>query len=199
MSCEVEFRTCKDDPKLNRRGVEAQLDEYVAAADYAEGASGLPQHLRWLDDVPPFATENEAQDFIEEKYGDKDRYACVAVRFYKADQEALKADKQYTELLAKKTALREKHSSLSNAVYVKTLKSKFVTCKECGCGIPTARWFYNYCPVCRSDLRPESLKKSIANVWQKISQLDEQISERQGVIAKKGGKIYWLIRFAYHT
>ena len=199
MSCNIEFRTYKDDPKLNRRGIEAELNAYVAAADYLEGASGLPQRLRWLDNVQPFATEDEAQSYIEEKYGDRDKYACVAVRFYEAATDALKADKQYMELLAKRNALKQKRDKLANVVYIKTLKSKTVTCKECGCGIPTARWNSNFCPVCRTDLRPETLKKTLAKDWETITQLDERIVERRGVIAKKGKKVSWLVRFGYHT
>ena len=199
MSCNIEHRTYKDSPKLNRRGIEAELNAYVAAADYQEGASGLPQRLRWLDDVQPFATADEAENYLEEKYGDRDKYACVAVRFYDADREALKADKQYVELTAKRAALREKREKLANAVYIKTLKAKIVTCKECGCGIPTARWNHNHCPVCYTDLRPESVMKTLSKDWTAINQLDDRIAERQGVIAKKGGKVCWLVRFGYHT
>lgn len=199
MSCNVEYRTYKDSSKLDRRGIEAELNAYVAQVDYQEGASGLPQRLRWLNDVQPFATADEAEDYLEEKYGDRDKYACVAVRFCEASPDALKSDKQYMDLVAKRAALREKREKLANAVYIKTLKAKIVTCKECGCGIPTARWNYNHCPVCRTDLRPESVMKSLSKDWATINLLDDLIAKRQGVIAKKGKKVCWLVRFGYHT
>ena len=103
------------------------------------------------------------------------------------------------DLTAKRAALREKREKLANAVYIKTLKAKIVTCKECGCGIPTARWNYNHCPVCHTNLRPESVMKTLSKDWAAINQLDDRILERQGVIAKKSGKVSWLVRFGYHT
>lgn len=199
MSCNIEHRTYTDDPKLNRRGIEAQLDAYVAAADWQEGASGLPQHIKWLDSVQPFATEQEARDYLEESYGNKDSYACVAVRFYEADPEALQKDKQYTDLVARRKELNEKYVKDANTSYIRTLKAKTVTCKKCGCGIPTEHWDLNYCPVCRLDIRPKSVKDRQEREWEAINKLDERIETRRGMVARKGGKLRWLVRFAYHT
>ena len=199
MGFEEEYRVYKDDPKLDRRGIEAELKAYAIAADHRERSSGLPRRLRWYDNDPPFDTFEEADNFIELRYVDDDKYACVAVRFYEALPDALKADKQYMKLLAKKAALKQKYDSLERAVYVKGLKSKTVSCKRCGCGIPTAWWNSNFCPVCRFDLRPESLKKTLAKGWMDIFRLDHRLIERRNVIAKKSRRVSWLIRFVHYT
>ena len=199
MSFKEEYRVYKDDPKLDRRGIEAELKAYAKAADHRERSSGLPRRLRWYDNDPPFDTFEEADNFIELTYVDEDKYACVAVKFYEADPEALKTDKQYMDLLAKKASLKQKYDSIENALYVKGLKAKTVTCKKCGCGIPTAWWNSNFCPVCRFDLRPENLKKIIAKGWTDIMRLDNRLIERRNAIAKKSRRGSWLIRFVYYT
>lgn len=199
MACNIEYRSYKDSPKLNRREIQAELDDYVSHADFLEGASGLPSRIKWIDAGAPFSTADEAEDYIEERYGNRDKYACVAVKYYEVQLEDLKTDKAYMELTAKIKEAREKHDSYSKEKYIRTLKSKTITCRKCGCGIPTAHWNSDFCPVCLSDIRPDSLKAREEKLKESINRLYERREARLAEIAKKGKKVSWLIRFGYHT
>lgn len=199
MGYNIESRFYKDSPELDRSRIQSDLDAYAAAKDYMEGASGLAHRIEWLDSVPPFNTMREAENYIEKHYGNRDKCACVAVKYYEAEREDLKTDKAYIELTAKIKEAREKYSSYSKEKYIRTLKSKTITCRKCGCGIPTAHWNSDYCPVCLSDIRPDSLKAREEKLKESINRLYERREARLAEIAKKGKKVSWLVRFGYHT
>lgn len=199
MGYNIECRSYKDSPELNRSRIQADLDAYVAAEDYMEGASGLPYRIEWLDSVPPFNTVREAENYIEKHYGNKDKYACVAVKYYEVQLEDLITDKVYMELTAKIKEAHEKYRSSSKEKYIRTLKSKTITCRKCGCGIPTAHWNSDSCPVCHSDIRPDSVKSREEKLKESITRLNERQEARLAEIAKKVKKVSWLVRFGYHT
>lgn len=189
MSCVVERISVRDDGRLDRSAIQSEL--YALSYEY------LTQRIVWLDDMPPLTSFQEAVEFVENQYGYRDKYACVAVRFYDADHETLKADKRYMELAAKRDELMQKRDNITGMVYIKTLNAKIVTCKECGGGIPTAQWDSNFCPFCRADLRPAPLQKRLAKMADEISALAEQITKRRSELSRRSGKISWMVRFAY--
>lgn len=59
------------------RAIEKRLDEFVAHADYEEGASGLPQPIRWLPVI--CKDREEAEKYI--KSHDSGWYDCLAVQY----------------------------------------------------------------------------------------------------------------------
>ena len=84
MGCIVDRMSVSDDGKLDRSAIQSEL--------YELSCERITQRIVWLDDIPPLPSFKEAVDFVENKYGYRDKYACVAVRFYDADHETLKAD-----------------------------------------------------------------------------------------------------------
>ena len=185
MSCVVEHISVRDDGRLDRSAIQSEL--YALSYEY------LTQRI----DMPPLSSFKEAMEFVENQYGYRDKYACVAVRFYDADCETLNADKRYIELAAKRDKLMQKRDNITDMVYIKTLNVRFVTCKECGGEIPIAQWDSNFCPFCRADLRPASLQERLVKMADEISALDEQIAERTRELSRMSGKVSWMVRFAY--
>lgn len=199
MSCNVEYRTYKNDKKFDRKMTETELNYYVSCEAYREGAHGLPCCIKWRDDIKPFLTMSEAQDYIEDVLAANNRYTCVAVRFYGADSADEKADKMFNDLIKRKCESSAKYDALSKDLYIKTLSSKTITCKECGCGIPTARWNSNFCPVCRTDIRPASLRARVEKGRKDLEEMNKKLEVRSGEIGRKLNKTYWFVRIAYHT
>ena len=61
----------------SQRQIQKRLDNFVACADYEEGAVGLPQPIRWIDRV--CKNREEAEEYIESH--DRGWYDCLAVKY----------------------------------------------------------------------------------------------------------------------
>ena len=175
---------------VNRGRVQNEWDVYVSRADYGEGASGLPNPIRWIENG---VCENyeEAEKRIEEL--DDGWYDQIAVKY-----------KQYKPCTSKKYEslehrLKEAYKILEerrNKVHYANVSSEFIGCKHCGSRISTKYIRGNYCPICRADLRPASILRIVKKQEEKVEELRKQLSEE-----KRKGKydIYWLVKIEYHT
>lgn len=61
----------------SQRQVQKSLDNYVACEDYEEGATGLPQPIRWIDHL--CKNRDEATEYIASH--DRGWYDCLAVKY----------------------------------------------------------------------------------------------------------------------
>ena len=61
---------------VSQRQVQKRLDNYVACEDWQEGASGLPNPIRWIDRL--CKSRDEAMEYI--KSHDRGWYDCLAVQ-----------------------------------------------------------------------------------------------------------------------
>lgn len=61
----------------SQRQVQKKLDNFVALEDYEEGATGLPQPIRWIDHT--CKNRDEALEYIEAR--DRGWYDCLAVKY----------------------------------------------------------------------------------------------------------------------
>lgn len=60
----------------------------------------------------------------------------------------------------------------------------------------------NYCPLCKSDLRPESKLASIKSVEDKIYKLALDIGKEERLLEKKSkakSTVQWLVKVEYHS
>lgn len=62
---------------VSQKQVQKRLDNYVACEDYEEGASGLPQPIRWINHL--CKNRDEAMEYI--KSHDRGWYDCLAVQY----------------------------------------------------------------------------------------------------------------------
>lgn len=62
---------------VSQKQVQKRLDNYVACEDYEEGASGLPQPIRWINHL--CKNREEAIEYIESH--DRGWYDCLAVQY----------------------------------------------------------------------------------------------------------------------
>ena len=61
----------------SQRLIQKRLDAFVACEDYEEGATGLPQPIRWIDRL--CKNRDEALEYIESH--DSGWYDCLAVKY----------------------------------------------------------------------------------------------------------------------
>lgn len=154
-----------------------------------------------------FKSVEDAQSYLEEQ----DSYDCRAVKFH--DLYELKPLKSETTLedKIKKLTDSEREYVHSHSAVRADLKSKFVTCKNCGSrisvaafleiteGCPKGRYNYgrNNCPVCGVDMRPQSVLDRVKSYRDRIDTLSAKLSNARKSRADKA-PVKWIAKWEYH-
>lgn len=198
MSHNIRYYTYGEE--VDRKKVEADLSAFVAAEDWQEGCRGLPQPIRWLDVV--CNSQEEAEEYIEKH--DRRNYDCLAVKFRKTPREFRKS-KKYLELLERQEKAWNKYKEEDSKIRLQDQKSAYVTCRHCGSKLnrliliqkfgPGA----NHCPVCKGDLRSETVLNTIEKARNRYVQLSAEIKEEEKKASSKNKEIKWLVKIEYHT
>lgn len=198
MSHNIEFFTYPQN--VDKKKVEAELNTYVAHADWLEGCSGLDKPIRWLDVLCD--TEEKAHDYI--KSHDRGWYDSLAVKFYYFSREAAKS-KSYVALQEKYTAAYAKWRERDSDICLSHQKADYVGCKNCGSRLNRAmliqrfRTDANFCPICRADLRSPTVLQSIVAAKARCEAIEKQLAVEQEKAAKAAKNIKWLVKIEYHT
>ncbi|MCD8110860.1 MAG: hypothetical protein LUE14_12350 [Clostridiales bacterium] len=199
MGHEVEYRSYPEN--IDRKKVQADWDHYASMEDWQEGCCGLYHDIRWLENAGIQKNRDAAEEYL--KKADRGGYDQLAVRYYDTDYRKI-ASNRLTELRARAKTLREKYFEMDKKFHFKDAKSQFVGCKKCGSklsikylGGPFAR---NTCPLCQTDLRPQSTLDRISrthDAWQKCL---KDIEAEEEKLAKKARKdVCWLVKIEYHS
>lgn len=178
--------------KVNKNAVQKDWDHYVRMEDWQEGASGLPNPIRWIEN-PVYRSREDAEEAISKL--DKGWYDQLAVKYY--ENIPRKTDSKLKELEDARTEAMKEYDKRSTTVYPATLQANLITCKKCGSKLAKSYLKYNHCPLCSEDLRPDHILKSIAAAKAKY---DRRIKEVEDYKKKHSNKnICWLVKIEYHT
>ena len=178
---------------VNRKEVQASLDNYVAHEDWQEGCSGLNSPIRWIENCGVLDNYDEALAYI--KSHDKGWYDSLAVRFRDSDVEtpALKKAREGV------TAALKKRNELEYKPHFENAKATLIGCRKCGSKISREHLKGNKCPVCGVDMRPQTVLDTLAKYQRNVDKAKALVEkEKQKAIAKHG-KIMWLVKIEYHT
>lgn len=171
--------------------VEQKLANYVAKRCFQEG--GHLSKIRWIDSEP-CANEDEARIKIE--HLDKGWYDCIAVKYY--DAYNIPETEKLKKLQAAKTAAYKKYNDLAFAFHFANAKSELIGCKCCGSKISRKYIKNNFCPVCHSDLRPESTLNRIAALKAKADKSSDTLKAELTKQAMKAKNVRWLVKIEFH-
>ena len=180
--------------KVNKTSVQTEWDEYVRHADWQEGASGLPGSIRWIDYI--CEDYEAAEQYIDNH--DKGWYDQLAVK-YRSPKQNTKPSAKLTQLQEQLKKYRTKLMEYNQKIHYKGVKSAYVGCKNCGSKLSTKYINSNLCPMCRTDLRPESILNTISSLKTKEKELSKKIREEELKQLKKNAEIRWLVKIEYHT
>lgn len=144
-----------------------------------------------------YACRQDAEDAIERM--DKGFYDDHAVLFY--DVDSLKPTATMTGIKSRQDETEKKREALvANSKTWTGRKSKYVSCEHCGSklNVECLRSMRTCtCPLCRNDLRSES-------VINRIKAYDEKIKEMRGKYSKEMKKlkakaaVKWLVKMEVH-
>ena len=179
--------------KENKNRIQKDLDTYVSHETWQEGGHGTGG-IRWLDAV--CKSREEAEQYIEKH--DRGWYDCLAVRYEAPIQFT---SKKLEELKQAVITSYKVYEDRANMNYPSTLTSEFIGCKSCGSRLNRAKMAAkpdgNKCPVCREDLRTDTILKSIETAKNKWKRVTAQKEEYINSHAKKERR--WLVKIEYHT
>jgi len=177
--------------KANKNTIQKDLDNYVSHRTWQEGGHGL-EKIRWNDVV--CESYDAAKEWIEKH--DKGWYEQLAVA-YKAPVRGYEDSDKIRELNAKIAEARKLFMSRDDVLYPKTRTSEFIGCSACGSRLASKLLVSNKCPVCHSDLRPETMLKSIEAARAKYSKALK--TKEEYVLKHTKKEIRWLVKIEYHT
>lgn len=182
--------------KESKERIYAELDE--VAEQNSDDGSGLIKPIRWFDKDIQNSYE-EAEAFIEKH--DSGWYDQLAVPFYQVRPEDL-TTKKTTDLNRRIVDLENLYREKNSKIHYAKVKSKTVSCKTCESKIAVAYLRSNACPVCRAELRPESVMKDLANKQAKLTELKKQLKDEEKRLAAKSiknAKLMWLVKTEFHV
>jgi len=189
--------------KVDKKKVEADINNYVSIETRYEGGHGLVSPIRWIDVV--CEDYNAACEYIDKH--DSGWYDQLAVKYKEYPRPDKTKLNKYEELCQKAQAARKEYNDYESHNHFKDVKAAFIGCPTCKSKINreiyTTKWTAtkaNFCPVCREDMRSETMKKkseAMKAKWDKLSkQAEEEMKKQQ---AKLKPETRWLVKFEYHT
>lgn len=182
---------------VDKQRVQAYWDEVAMHEDCQEGCTGLPDSIIWYN-KPVLSNYEAAQNWIEEH--DSNWYDQIAIRY--KDVIDVKPSKALEKALERKVKATNNYYDLSNKFHFENVKSQFIGCKKCGSKLSIKFLHNNFCPLCKNDLRPETILKRIEVAKENMKKAEKELKNMQKEFDKKQekkAKIMWLVKTEYHV
>lgn len=166
------------------------------AENNSDSGSGLYYGIKFIDRV--FDTYEDAESYIEEIDNDTySRYNNYAVKYKQAT--STPNTKAYENAKAKSISAFNEYRKASNKVHYKGIKSQFVACKKCGSKLSTTYIDTNKCPLCNTELRPQSTLDAIDRLRKAYEDAQKKIEVLEKEWTQKHNKVKWLVKIEYHV
>lgn len=130
----------------------------------------------------PLADREAAEDFLDER-DDWQRSWNVTVPFY--DRENCKPTKKYADIVKRLQTEQGKLAEYTKAHGFSTFKAALVTCTGCGSKLNKDYIKGFYCPLCRHDMRSDTVKNTCERYQQKIKDLQKEIRTEEKKLLQK--------------
>ena len=190
----IEFFTFEEN--VDKKNVQAKLDDYVARQDWEEGCRGLYNPIRWVGDGV-FEDLETAKAYIEIE--DRRRnYNCMAVRYLDYGR-----PKQTAKISKLEQAVKDQTERIKKIIEESDPRrrtSEFIGCPKCGSSLKRELLKQYYCPLCGKSLRSETNEKRIRSADARLHEIENDLKkEREDQAKKQKTKTRWLVKIEYHT
>ena len=189
---EVKMKVYNNTSEVNSAKGRKKIQNYWDKVAEVNGdtGGGLYSNIIWEDDSRPYNSYEEAMNYLENKGISYDQRA---VRFY-----AEPKTKKYTDLKERYEKAKTELKSAQKTIYYDAakIKSRLITCKSCGSKLAVGYLNSNSCPVCGSDLRPETELERIGRLTLKERELKGKIINEK---KKNKSGLRWLVKIEYHV
>lgn len=179
--------------------VVAWADEcYACGHDWREDPFGEFPHRIAFSSRPPFETESDAREWLDEM-GRTNFYYSGGVRF--VDPSGVPATKKVEAARSRAARLRSEVAEIEGRPHFEGHKAALVGCRACGSKIARDRLNGNRCPACRADMRPKSVLDAIAAKRERLHEAEKALRDAEREFARSVAKkapVKWLVRIEYH-
>ena len=176
---------------VSRRSVMEDIQEI--ALREGDNPFGYKGSIKWHEKLPPFKTEEEAEEFI--KKADNGWYDDHAVRFY--DYSKVKPTAKVITYENKIKELREEWNEYVKKHSIKTFQAKYIGCLKCGSKLNKEYIKHESCSLCGNDLRSKTTLDKIKWYKDKISEYYKRIESEKMKDTSKA-TIKWLVKYEFH-
>lgn len=165
----------KFDIKTSKTAIENSASEWCTrnADQWETGGNYIAADVRFLDRT--FDNYEEAEEWLDKQSGN---YYSYAVKY--KDYSKVKSSKTLDNAKTKHKKAFDSYYELSNKVHYSNIKSKTIKCKCCGSVLATeycGRTYKNNCPVCKTDLRPQTVLDKIAKLKADVATAEQKVNE----------------------
>lgn len=179
------------DKKTSKNEILNDIREEVMHEDWAEGGS-YHEQLTWHDEKV-YADDQSAHEAINRF--DNGWYDDHAVLF----RDTRNLENATTRRLEKQIEeTRQKMYDYIEANHVKDRKSTLIGCPHCGSKLSREYLVSNSCPLCRTDLRSDTVLSRIAGYKTKMSEWEKKIRDEKKKLGAKA-PVKWLVKYEYHV
>ena len=193
MGHEIIHRSYKEN--VDKKQVEADLNNYVKQASWQEGSSGLLHPIRWYDNV--CKNFDEAMEFIRQQ--DRGWYDQLAVKY--REYPVIEQSKTMLSLMERLNKEMDKMTAYSKAHSVQSFKVEYIGCPKCGSKLKRELLKRNGCPLCGAELRSKTTVDTLNKYAKNIKELSKKIEDerkKEDAKAIKKSTIKWLVKIEYH-
>ena len=177
------------DGKMDKKKIQARCDEWGdrncsleergcydgKLGEFTSGRfGGLGSSIKFTDKV--FNNYEDAEEYLMTTTGD---YRQIAVKY--KEYPKTKPNKTISDLESRIMEYRRKIEVLNQPHYM-GVKQATVKCKACGSSIATrfcGKTFKNNCPVCRVELRPQSMLDKLGKYEATVKELEKKLKAEQ--------------------
>lgn len=157
---------------------------------------GLGSYVNFTNQV--FDSYDEAADYL---YTTTGNYRQTAVKY-----KVYPPTKETQSIRDLKRRIKEYHDRISelNKPHFHNVKSATVKCKCCGSSLSTTycgKSYSNNCPVCKAELRPQSVLDKIKKYKSTLGELDKKLKteiKKENAKQEKKVKLRWLVCCEVH-
>lgn len=146
-------------------------------ADLEEFPNTRCRNLIIVKDKRIFASYESAEDYSDEIYGEWARNYNICIPF--KDTSEAKETKKILELKERIHQNYDKRDAYINSHHVKDFKAAYIGCPCCGSKINKEYLGNDHCPACKSELRSETVIKTIQSYDKKILELEKRLQEEK--------------------
>lgn len=159
------------------RAVAEITDRIRHEADLQEFPNTASRHPITVKDKNVFKSYEAAQEYSDEIYGIWARKYNICLPF--KDISEVKKTKKISELEERIYQTYGKRDAYIKSHHVRDFKAEYIGCRCCGSKINKQYLWDNHCPVCKSELRSETVIKTIHAYDKKIAELEKRLQEEK--------------------
>lgn len=167
----------------NQKTMKKAMEDISSAVRHESDLEEFPNmglHIMNIREIQPgkvFADFDAAERYCMNEFTSWMRNYNVMVAF--SDTSCVKTTKHLSSLKERMDRETDKMNTYAKEHSVSEFKASYVSCPKCGSKINKDYIGYDRCPLCKTDLRSETTKKTIARYKNNIIQLKKQIKDEE--------------------